>query len=107
MTDATVDAFVGDVKGRTIKVKCPDGEKVIKVAENVPVMRMGLNGKRFLKPGSNASARARKGKGGAITAVRVLVGKDGFVPPLWELENTWTFVRRKVGHNKLRRNDLV
>ena len=81
MTNATVDALVGDVKGRMIRVKYPKGEKVIKVAKNVPVMRMGLGGKKLLKPGAHVSIRARKGKGGAITAIRILVGKDGFAPP--------------------------
>ena len=82
MTNATVDAVVGGVSGRTIKVKYPDGEKIIKVPEDVPVMRMGLDGKKHLKPGAHASVFARKGKGSALSAFRILVGADGFIPPL-------------------------
>lgn len=81
MTNATVDAFVGSVKDRMIKVKYPKGEKIIKVGENVPIMRMGLSSKKLLKPGAQVSIRAQKSKGGTLTAIRVLVGKDGFVPP--------------------------
>ncbi|MDA0239075.1 MAG: hypothetical protein O3A84_03475 [Proteobacteria bacterium] len=82
MTNATVDAVVGGVSGRTIKVKYPEGEKIIKVPEDVPVMRMGLDGKKHLKPGAHAAVFARKGNGGALSAFRVLVGADGFIPPL-------------------------
>ena len=81
MTNATVDAIVGSVAGRTVKVKYPGGEKTIVVPEDVLVMRQDVGDKGLLKPGAHVSVVARKTPNGGLTAVRIKVGKDGLVPP--------------------------
>ena len=82
MTNATVDAIVGSVSDRTLKVKYRDGEKTIVVPKETPVMRQEVADKSLLKPGAHASVLARKGSGGQLTAIRISVGKDGLVPPI-------------------------
>lgn len=82
MTNATVDAVVGGVSGRTIKVKYKGGEKIITVPEDIDVMRMNPGGKKFLKPGANALVFTRKGKDGKLNVFRLLVGENGFAPKL-------------------------
>lgn len=82
MTNATVDALVGSVDERTLKVKYPDGEKTIVVPEDVPVMKQDVGDTSLLTPGAQVSVTARKEADGQMTAVRIRVGKGGFVPPL-------------------------
>ena len=81
MTNATVDAFVGGVSGRTFKVKYKGGEKTITVPADAFVMRQNPGKKDLLKPGAHVSIFARKGKNGKIGVVRIAVGMNGLVPP--------------------------
>ncbi len=82
MTNASVDAVIGDITKRTFKVKTKDGEKIIFVPKDVPVMRPAPGTTKLLKPGANISVLARKGKDGKITALRISVGINGLVPPI-------------------------
>jgi hypothetical protein len=82
MTNATVESLVGEVTGRTFKVIYQGGEKVVKVPENVPVMRMGPGNPDMLKPGAHVSIFAQRQPDGSIKAARVSVGTGGLVPPI-------------------------
>jgi hypothetical protein len=82
MTNATVDAIVGSIDDRTLKVKYPDGEKTIVVPEDTPVMRQEVGNRSLLTPDTPVSVTARNEPNGKITAVRIRVGKGGLVPPL-------------------------
>jgi hypothetical protein len=81
MTNATVDAIIGGVEGRTFKVKYKGGEKTIVVPKGVLVMRQGGGTVKLLKPGAHVSVVARKSKDGTIKALRIKVGMNGLVPP--------------------------
>jgi len=82
MTNATVEAF----KDRTVTLKYKDGEKMgeqmITVPPNAPIVTYVPGDKMLLKPGAHIFASAAKGADGAMTALRVSVGKDGLVPPM-------------------------
>ena len=80
MTNATIDAVVGSVGDRTIKVAYQGGEKTIVVPKDVKVMYMMPGNPGLLKAGAPVSVVARK-RGKSIQAFRVLVGLDGLVPP--------------------------
>ena len=81
MTNATVDAIIGGISGRTFKVKYKGGEQTIFVPKNVLVMRQGRGTIKLLKPGAHVSVVARKAKDGKIKAIRIKVGMNGLVPP--------------------------
>lgn len=81
MTNATVDAFVGDISKRTFKVKYKGGEQTITVPEDTLVMRQGEGSADLLKPGANVSVTAREATDGKLDAIRIKVGVDGLVPP--------------------------
>jgi hypothetical protein len=81
MTNATVDAIIGGISGRTFKVKYKGGEQTIFVPKDVLVMRQGRGTIKLLKPGAHVSVVARKPKDGKIIAIRIKVGMNGLVPP--------------------------
>lgn len=82
MTNATVEAFVGDVSKRTFKVKYKGGEQTITVPEDTLVMHQKKGRLDLLKPGANVSVTAREGRDGELHALRIKVGLDGLVPPI-------------------------
>ena len=81
MTNATVDAIIGGISGRTFKVKYEGGEQTIIVPKDVLVMRQGRGTIKLLKAGAHVSVVARKAKDGKIKAIRIKVGMNGLVPP--------------------------
>ena len=81
MTNATVDAIIGGISGRTFKVKYEGGEQTIIVPKDVLVMRQGRGTIALLKPGAHVSVVARKAKDDKIKAIRIKVGMNGLVPP--------------------------
>jgi len=81
MTNATVDAFVGGIGGRTFRVRYKGGEQTIVVPDEAIVMRQDPAGTGLLKPGANVSVVASRGKDGKLTVVRIAVGMNGLVPP--------------------------
>ena len=58
------------------------GQQVIVVDPKTPIVGFEAGSKADLKPGAAIVARGPKEAGGSIDAARVLVGKDGLVPPL-------------------------
>ena len=81
MTNATVDAFIGGISGRTFKVKYKGGEQTIVVPEDAPVMRQERGTAALLKPGVHVSLVGRKDGDGNVSVVRMAVGMNGLVPP--------------------------
>jgi len=81
MTNATVDAFVGGISGRTFKVKYKGGEQTITVPADAYVMRQDPAKTELLKAGANVSVVASKGKDGKVSVVRMAVGMKGLMPP--------------------------
>jgi len=81
MTNATVDAFIGGVEGKTFKVKYKGGEQTIVVTDETYVMRQNPAKANLLKPGANVSIVGAKGKDGKISVIRMAVGMKGLMPP--------------------------
>ena len=88
MTNATVadlaaaPSFVPG--GQLLRLKYKDGEKVIIVPPNVPVVsfKPGKDDEKvLLVPGAKVMITAQE-LGGKPTALRVIVGRNGFAPPM-------------------------
>ena len=81
MTNATVAEVASAAQGRTLKLRYKDGEKSIEVPAGVPVVTFKPGDRSLLVPGAKVlvTAQLRDGK---PTALRALVGRDGFAPPM-------------------------
>jgi hypothetical protein len=81
MTNGTVGDVVGTM-GRTLKVGYKGGEKTVQVPEDAPVVSFEPGGRELLTKDAHIIVFATKAADGTVTAQRVLVGKDGLVPPM-------------------------
>ena len=82
MTNGTIGQEVTGAAGDTLTFKYKGGEKAIKVPADVPVVTFGPGDKAELTPGAHVIVFAQAGTDGALSASRVVVGKDGLVPPM-------------------------
>ena len=83
MTNATVDGEVTKGASPTLKVKYKDGEKTVMVVPETSIVAMGPGTPAMLKPGAHILIfSATKGADGVLSTMRVVVGKDGLVPPM-------------------------
>jgi hypothetical protein len=82
MTNGTAaGATVTGVDGSAIKVKYKDGEKLIIVPPNVPIVRYEIGSAADLKAGAAFTVTAATKKpDGTLEAARINVGRDGTVP---------------------------
>jgi hypothetical protein len=81
MTNGTVgDLTVAD--GRTLHLKYKDGEQVVFVPPNAPIITYEPATVAALTPGAHVIGFAEQAPDGALTAQRIGVGKDGLVPPM-------------------------
>lgn len=88
MTNATVADLMAApaavAGGQQLKLKYKDGEKTVLVPPNVPVVsfKPGKSDEQVLiVPGAKVMVTAQE-KDGKPTALRVIVGRDGFAPPM-------------------------
>jgi outer membrane lipoprotein SlyB len=83
MTNAAVTQQVKKVEGNTLSLKYKDGEKMIVVPSDAPIVNLVPGDKADLKPGTKIfiPAWAKKADGSWEAAV-VLVGRDGIIPPM-------------------------
>jgi hypothetical protein len=83
MTNAAVTQQVKKVEGNTLSLKYKDGEKMIVVPSDAPIVNLVPGDKADLKPGTKIfiPAWAKKADGSWEAAV-VLVGRDGITPPM-------------------------
>lgn len=82
MTNATVDAIVEKVDGPVLTLKYPNGQASIVVPRDVPIATFGSGDPGLLRPGAAVFVPATKNADGTFTTNRILVGKDGVVPPM-------------------------
>lgn len=82
MTNATVDAVVSQVAGPQLTLKYKDGEVKVTVPAEAPIVTLGPGDKALLAPGAAVFVPAMRAPDGTLSAGRVLVGKDGLVPPM-------------------------
>ncbi|OZI38507.1 hypothetical protein CAL29_09410 [Bordetella genomosp. 10] len=81
MTNGTVGSVV-TTSGTTMKVKYKEGEKTVTVPPDVPIVYLEPGDASLMKTGAPALVFAQKGDGGALTALTVVIGKDGTIPPM-------------------------
>jgi len=82
MTNATVAQIVAVGKDRRMTLKYKDGETVVFVPRNVPIVTFEPADRAMLKTGAHLMLSATPRPDGSLTAARVFVGKDGIVPPM-------------------------
>ena len=77
----TAGAAVTGVDGAAVKLKYKDGEKLIIVPPNVPIVRYEIGSAADLKPGAAFTVTAATKKpDGTLESARINVGRDGVVP---------------------------
>ncbi len=81
MTNATVDGEVAQANGRELTLSYKGGQSKVMVPPDVPVVTFGPGERSMVTPGAKVFVPA-KSDNGALTASRVLVGKDGLTPPM-------------------------
>ena len=82
MTNATVADVVAVEKDRRMTLKYKDGEKIVFVAPDAPIVTFEPGERAMLQPGAHIIVTATKQPDGTLTAAGVGVGKDGLVPPM-------------------------
>ena len=81
MTNATVTSLVSGRDDRTMTLRYKDGEKTIHVPNGVPIVTLKAGDRSLLVPGAKVIVTTQVVDGKA-TAMRVLIGRDGFAPPM-------------------------
>jgi len=83
MTNATVAKVVDiDNNARRMTLKYKDGENVVTVPPNIPIVTFEPGSREMLRPGAHVMFSATVRPDGSLTATRISVGKDGLVPPM-------------------------
>jgi hypothetical protein len=82
MTNATVEVRVERVEGPLLTLRHKGGIVRVVVPNDVPIVTLASGDKAMLKPGAHVFIPAQQQADGTVTAARVLVGRDGLVPPM-------------------------
>jgi hypothetical protein len=82
MTNANVDSVVEGTSGRDLKLSYKGGSNSVTVPENVPVVTFAPAARTDLTAGKKVFVVASPVNGTQFVAQRVLVEKDGVVPPM-------------------------
>jgi hypothetical protein len=81
MTNGTVGSVTGTT-GRTMTITYQGGEKTIDIPPGTPIVTYEPATRAMLVAGAHVILFGTEADGGAITATRIAVGKDGLVPPM-------------------------
>jgi hypothetical protein len=81
MTNATVAKITSGPNDRTMTLRYKDGEKTIRVPNGVPIVTMKAADRSLLAPGAKVIVTEQVVNGQPV-AMRVLVGRNGFEPPM-------------------------
>ncbi len=82
MTNGTVGQEVNKVEGNTLTVKYRGGDKSVTVAPSTKVVALVPGDRNDLMPNEKIFIPAATAAGNGFEATRVMVGKDGVVPPM-------------------------
>jgi hypothetical protein len=83
MTNGTVASRTGSAAlTLTYKSGTSQGSQTIAIPEGVPIVALEIGQRTDLRPGVHVLVLANRDAGGALTADRVLAGKNGLVPPM-------------------------
>lgn len=81
MTNGTIGTIVS-TEGRMLTVTYKGGEKKVFVPDGVPFVSYAPADRSALTPDAHVLVMATRAQDGTVTASRVLVGKNGLVPPM-------------------------
>ena len=81
MTNATVADLARSSDGRTLKLRYKDGEKTVIVPDGVPVVTFRPGDRSLIVPGAKVFIVAEP-EDGQFTVKRLLIGRNGFQPPM-------------------------
>ncbi len=81
MTNGTVGDVVG-AAGRTLTVDYKGGEKTVTVPPDTPIVGLEPTDSGLLVTGAHVILFGSKQADGRVVATRILVGKNGLVPPM-------------------------
>jgi hypothetical protein len=82
MTNGALSARVDGVDGPTLTVTYHGGQQMIRIDAKTPIVGFEPGSHADLKPGAAMIARGSRAEDGAVEATRIIVGKDGLVPPM-------------------------
>ena len=82
MTNATVGMNVEAVGERGLTLRWGDQSVVVNIPKDATVVTFQPIDRSALRPGAQISLGATRAPDGSLLASRVLVGRDGFVPPI-------------------------
>jgi len=82
MTNATVAQVARGGPERRLTLTYAGGEKVVIVPASTPVVMVEPADRSLLTPGAHVIVYATKQADGALSADRITIGKNGFVPPM-------------------------
>jgi hypothetical protein len=82
MTNANVDAIVNVNNGKELVLSYQGGSQKIIVPQGVPLVTFIASDRSQLIPGAKVLVITRREENGALTALRISVGKDGMKPPM-------------------------
>jgi hypothetical protein len=81
MTNATVTSVTPGPNDRTITLRYKDGEKKVVVPNGIPIVTNKPGDRSLLVAGAKVIVDERMQNGQAVAA-RVIVGRNGFAPPM-------------------------
>jgi hypothetical protein len=82
MTNGAVSGRVDSVDGAKLTVTYKGGHQAITVSPGTPIVAFAPGAPTDLKSGASVIVRGQTEADGSIDAARILVGKDGLVPPM-------------------------
>ena len=82
MTNGAVSEAVQSVDGTTVNVVYHGQSKKIAIAPNTPIVTFAPAVNADVKPGAVVFVPADRAEDGKLSTTRVVVGKDGLVPPM-------------------------
>jgi len=82
MTNGALTARVEGVEGPTLTVTYHGGQQTIHIDAKTPIVGIAPGARSDLKLGAAMIARGARAEDGAVDATRVILGKDGLVPPM-------------------------
>jgi hypothetical protein len=81
MTNATVADVVAVDRSRRMTLRYKDGEKVVIVPPEAPIVTFEPGDRSMIKRGAHVIVGATRQADGTLTTSGISVGKDGLVPP--------------------------
>jgi hypothetical protein len=81
MTNASVANLAESGGAEAMKLTYKGGEQTVVIPAGTPIMMMERGDRSLLVPGAHIVVTTRKQLDGTLTSDRLIVGKDGFVPP--------------------------